>query len=222
MSGVAVIIPAGGAGRRLGEPKAQLLLRGRPLLQLATQPFLERSDVLEVVIAVPASMISSHPDWLSDPRVRFVVGGAERSDSVRAALVALQSVADIVLIHDAARPLVSSDLIARVIAATSQKNGAIAALPASDTIHEAADHRIRSTLDRSKLWQAQTPQAFPRDVLTAAHRRALDDEVIATDDAGLVVRYGGVVNVVMGERSNLKITVPEDIPLAEAILAARP
>jgi 2-C-methyl-D-erythritol 4-phosphate cytidylyltransferase len=222
MSGVAVIIPAGGAGRRLGEPKAQLLLRGRPLLQLATQPFLERSDVLEVVIAVPASMISAPQDWLGDPRVRLVVGGAERSDSVRAALVALQSAADVVLIHDAARPLVSADLIARVIAATSQRNGAIAALPASDTIHETADQRIRGTLDRSKLWLAQTPQAFPRDLLTAAHRKALEDELIATDDAGLVVRYGGVVDVVMGERSNLKITVPEDIPLAEAILAARP
>jgi 2-C-methyl-D-erythritol 4-phosphate cytidylyltransferase len=222
MSGVAVIIPAGGAGRRLGEPKAQLLLRGRPLLQLATQPFLERNDVLEVIIAVPASMISAPPDWLGDPRVRLVVGGAERSDSVRAALVGLQSAADVVLIHDAARPLVSADLIARVIAATSQRNGAIAALPASDTIHETADQRIRGTLDRSKLWLAQTPQAFPRDLLTAAHRKALEDELIATDDAGLVVRYGGVVDVVMGERSNLKITVPEDIPLAEAILAARP
>ena len=221
-SGVAVIIPAGGAGRRLGDqPKAQLLLRGKPLLQLATQPFLERSDVLEVVIAVPAEMINAPSEWVRDPRVRLVVGGAERSDSVRAALVALQSAADIVVIHDAARPLVSPELIARVLAAAGQENGVIAALPASDTIHEVADLRIRNTPDRTRLWQAQTPQAFPRDMLNAAHRKALDEEVISTDDAALVVRYGGAVEVVMGERSNLKITLPEDIPLAEAILASR-
>ncbi len=220
---IGVIIPAGGAGRRLGnQPKAQLMLNGRPLLQLAMAPFLERSDLVELVIALPAAALDDPPDWLQGPRIRLVGGGAERMHSVRAALAALTPDVDVVVIHDGARPLVSSQLIARVIEVAAHGVGATAALPAAETIHDVdAQHHICATLDRSRLWQAQTPQAFPRDMIVDAHRKAAADNVLATDDAGLVIRYGGHVDVVPGERTNLKITVPEDILLAEALLAHR-
>jgi 2-C-methyl-D-erythritol 4-phosphate cytidylyltransferase len=126
---------------------------------------------------------------------------------------------EVVLIHDAARPLCSPDLVQRVLDA-AEGIGAVAALPASDTIHEvAADQRVMRTLDRAVLWQAQTPQAFPRELIIDAHRRAQADGVAATDDAALVVHYGGIVQVVQGEVRNLKITVPEDLLLAETLLA---
>jgi 2-C-methyl-D-erythritol 4-phosphate cytidylyltransferase len=223
MSRVGVIIPAGGAGVRLGgQPKAQLVLQGHPLLRLAIAPFLERPDVVQVVVALPAGLLSDPAAWLQYPRIRLVEGGSERMHSVRAALEALTPDAEIVVVHDAARPLVSRDLIARVIEAASRGHGAIAALPASDTIHEVDERKlIRGTLDRSKLWQAQTPQAFPRAMLVEAHRMASSANATATDDAALVLRMGGQVEVVTGERTNLKITVPDDIHLAEAILAQR-
>jgi 2-C-methyl-D-erythritol 4-phosphate cytidylyltransferase len=220
---IGVIIPAGGAGRRLGDrPKAELLLLGRPLLQLALEPFLSRSDVVEVVIALPASTLGNPPEWLGNPRIRLVAGGAERMHSVRAALELLTPAAELVVIHDAARPLVSAELIGRVIAACEEGTGSVAALPASDTIHLAdRSGRIRRTLDRSQLWIAQTPQAFPRKMIEDAHEKALAERFLATDDAGLVLHYGGAVDVVEGERTNFKITVPEDVRLAEALLAQR-
>ncbi|MGH7459827.1 MAG: IspD/TarI family cytidylyltransferase, partial [Longimicrobiales bacterium] len=125
-------------------------------------------------------------------------------------------------IHDAARPLVSVALIQRVIAAALGGAGAIAALPATDTIHVVdINNHIVQTLDRSVLWHAQTPQAFPRQLIQDVHLRAAHEGVSGTDDAALVVRYGGEVRIVPGEANNLKITVPHDLELADALLAGR-
>src|SRR3954447_3069312 len=207
------VLPAAGSGERLGAsgPKAFALCGGRPLLDWSL-------DVLEsvcdrVVVAVPAGYEEG-----SDR----VVGGASRSASVRAALAAAPE-ATISVVHDAARPLLSRELVERCIAALDEGfDGAVAAAPVSDTIKEAdSGGRVVRTLERSKLWAIQTPQVFRADVL----RRALDvpDHVLAaaTDDASLVEAAGGSVRVVEAPADNLKVTRPLDLELAEALLRAR-
>src|SRR3954465_14120709 len=207
------IVPAAGSGERLGAsgPKAFALCGGRPLLDWSL-------DVLEsvcdrVVVAVPAGY-----DEGSDR----VAGGASRSASVRSALTAAPE-ATVAVVHDAARPLVSRELVERCIAALdSGFDGAVAAAPVSDTIKEAdGDGRVVRTLERARLWAIQTPQVFRAEVL----RRALDvsDDVLAgaTDDASLVEAAGGSVRVVEAPADNLKVTRPVDLELAEALLRAR-
>ncbi|HEX6306911.1 MAG TPA: 2-C-methyl-D-erythritol 4-phosphate cytidylyltransferase [Longimicrobiales bacterium] len=224
MSGVAVVIAAGGAGRRMGGVVKPLLeLRGMPLLRHTLAPFLSRADVRWIVVALPAELAAAPPHWLlGDPRVEVVAGGAERVDSVRHALGAVPAEAAIVLVHDAARPLVSAAVIERCIAAAAAGRSAIAAVRVTDTIKEVDDGgRIVSTPDRRRLWAAQTPQAFPADVLREAHARAAAEGLSATDDAALVARYGGTVVVVEGAPENLKVTTPADLAVAEALLGAR-
>jgi 2-C-methyl-D-erythritol 4-phosphate cytidylyltransferase len=207
------IIPAAGSGERLGasEPKAFALCGGRPLLDWSL-------DVLEavcdrVVVAVPSGY-EGGPDR--------VAGGASRSASVRAALTAAPE-ADVAVVHDAARPLLSRELVERCVAALEQGfDGAVAAAPVSDTIKEAdASGRVLRTLDRSTLWAIQTPQVFRAELL----RRALDvSEAVlaaATDDASLVEAAGGSVCVVEAPADNLKVTRQVDLELAEALLRAR-
>jgi 2-C-methyl-D-erythritol 4-phosphate cytidylyltransferase len=163
-----------------------------------------------VVFAVPPAVVSA----LSDPP--RVAGGTARSESVRNALAAVPD-ADVVVIHDAARPFVTEDLVRRCIAAVEAgADGAIAAAPVTDTIKEAdGDRRVVRTLDRSALWSIQTPQAFRADVL----RRALDGDIAtATDDASLVEALGGDVRIVESTARNFKITWPEDLERAEALL----
>lgn len=204
-----------------GVTKPLLELSGRPLLQRSMQPFLDRADVHWVVVALPADLAAAPPHWLmSDRRVDIVAGGAERGDSVRNALAAVPAEADIVLVHDAARPLVSGAVIERCVAAAADGRSAIAALPVIDTIKEVDEGgRITGTPDRRALWAAQTPQAFPAEVLREAHARAAADGMAATDDAALVARYGGKVVVVEGAPENLKVTTPTDLVIAEALLA---
>lgn len=224
MSNIAVVIPAGGAGRRMGGISKPLLeLSGQSLLERSIRPFLDRSDVHWVIIALPPELAAAPPHWLmSDRRIDVVAGGAERGDSVRNALAAVPMEADIVLVHDAARPLVSADVIERCIAAAAGGHSAIAALPVVDTIKEVdGDGRVIGTPDRRTLFAAQTPQAFPAEVLRDAHARAAADRVSTTDDAALVARYGGNVIVVEGAPENLKITTPADLVVAAALLEQR-
>ena len=219
---VAVLIPAGGAGRRMGGvSKALLDLNGIPILARSIAPFLARPDVVAVAVALPRELTNDAPDWLSaDARVRLVAGGAERGDSVRNALAAITQDVDIILVHDAARPLVSADVIDRCVMVAAQGRSAIAAVPVVDTIKEVDEGgRIVATPDRRLLRAAQTPQAFPAAVLRDAYVRAAADGVAATDDAALVARYGGTVVVVAGAPENIKITTPADLAVAEALLA---
>jgi 2-C-methyl-D-erythritol 4-phosphate cytidylyltransferase len=207
------IVPAAGRGERLGSdgPKAFVACAGRPLVEWSL-------DVLEavcdrVVMAVPEG-------WeTGEDRVH---GGAVRSASVRAALAAAPE-ASVVVVHDAARPLVTRELVEKCVAAVrSGWDGAIAAAPMTNTVKEAAaDGRVVRTLDRSVLWSIQTPQVFAADVL----RRALDvpEGVLAsaTDDASLVEAVGGRVRVVEAPPENLKVTSPLDLALAEQLLRSR-
>jgi 2-C-methyl-D-erythritol 4-phosphate cytidylyltransferase len=224
MKSIAVIIPAGGSGSRMGTgplPKPFLELGGEPLLGRCLARFLERSDVRWVVVALPKELHESPPVWLRrDARVSTVAGGMERGHSVRNALAAVPAEADLVLVHDAARPLVSAAIIERCVQAAAAGVSAVAALPVVDTIQEVdEDGTIVRTPDRRQLRAAQTPQAFPAAVLRAAHQRAAAEGIVATDDAGLVARYGGSVRVVDGASANIKITTPADLVVAEALLA---
>jgi 2-C-methyl-D-erythritol 4-phosphate cytidylyltransferase len=203
--------------------KAFLELNGRPMLQHTLAPFLERPDVVALAVALPAAAAADPPAWLvEDPRVRVVAGGAERGDSVRAALQRIPASVQVVLVHDAARPLVTGDIIDRCIDAAAHGRAVIAAVPVIDTIKQVDDGgRVIATPDRRSLRAAQTPQAFPAAVLRQAYARAAAECVGATDDAALVARFGGAVTIVDGAPENLKVTTPADVVLAEALLARR-
>lgn len=222
----AAVIAAGGSGRRVGGYVAKqfLVLAGEPVLLRTLRVFLGHPAMESIVVALPPEAAASPPSWLADldARIRLVAGGAERGDSVAAGLEAVPEDCDVVLIHDAARPLVTRGVLDRVIAAAARGVGAVAAVPVADTIKEVdAARRIVGTPDRRRLWQAQTPQAFPRALVLDAYRRAAAEGIAATDDAALVERFGGAVEVVEGSTENLKITRPADVVLAEAILARR-
>lgn len=218
---VGVVVPAAGSGRRMGGRRKQYLeLAGEPVLLRAVRPFLERGDVVEVIVALPSDDAASPPRWLveADPRIRTVAGGGSRGASVRSGLEALSPDARIVAVHDGARPLVDGDTVARCIAEARNGRGAVAAHPAVDTLKEVEEGRIVRTPDRSRLWQAQTPQVFPREVVVDAYRAATEAELTATDDASLVERRGIEVRVVRASPRNLKVTRPSDLAVAEALL----
>jgi 2-C-methyl-D-erythritol 4-phosphate cytidylyltransferase len=189
-------------------PKAFIRCAGRELWEWSADVLARACD--RVVFAVPAE----HAEPAADPP--RIAGGAARSESVRNALAAVPD-ADIVVIHDAARPFVTEELVRRCIdVVMGGADGAIAAAPVTDTIKEAdEDGRVTRTLDRARLWSIQTPQVFRADVL----RNALDGDVaFATDDASLVESLGGDVRVVESTPRNFKITWPEDLERAEALL----
>ncbi|HEY3958957.1 MAG TPA: 2-C-methyl-D-erythritol 4-phosphate cytidylyltransferase [Solirubrobacteraceae bacterium] len=218
MAAVALIVAAG-RGERLGDasPKALVELAGAPLLQWSLAALRDVEEIDRIVLALPAG---SQP-----PRgVTAVDGGAVRSDSVRRALAAAGP-GDPVLVHDAARALVTAELAEAVIAALAadgDAQAAIAATPVKDTVKRVGEDGVVSeTLERSSLWAVQTPQVFRRGAL----ERALDvpEAVLAeaTDDAWLIERIGGRVRVVAASDENLKITTPLDLEVAELLLARR-
>lgn len=211
------LIVAAGRGERLGSsgPKAFVVLTGRTLLERALAAVRAAPSVTSIVVARP-------PGSPSLEGVDSVEGGAVRSDSVRRALAAAPGGEDLVVVHDAARPLAAPALFEETLSALEGADAAVAAAPVVDTIKEAGEDRgVLRTLDRAALWAVQTPQAFRR----AALERALDvdDAVLAaaTDDAGLVERAGGRVVIVPSSPRNLKITTPTDLRLAELLLAER-
>ena len=215
------LIVAAGRGERLGagRPKALVELAGRPLVQWSIDALGEVDGVERIVLALP-------PGTRAPPGVTAVDGGAVRSDSVRRALAAAGpgDPGEAVVVHDAARPLVTAGLVAAVIAelqADLSLDAAIAAAPVTDTVKRVEDGVVSETLDRSSLWAVQTPQVFRR----AALERALEvpEEVLAeaTDDAWLIERAGGRVAVVNAPSENLKVTTPLDLRLAEMLLLAR-
>ena len=221
----AVIVPAAGRGERLGPgaPKALRTLAGQPILLHAIRNLATARDIDVIVVAVPEDAVDESRGLLAgiELPITIVSGGETRQDSVARALLALAAEVDVVLVHDAARPLVPADVVDRV--ANAVRAGAPAVIPTLgvvDTIKEVdADGVVRATLDRARLRAVQTPQGFARDVLQRAH--ASSDGGDATDDAGLVERMGVDVQTVAGHEEAFKITRPLDLVLAEAILARR-
>jgi 2-C-methyl-D-erythritol 4-phosphate cytidylyltransferase len=219
----AAVVVAGGAGRRMGGGagvrKQYLEIDGDPVLLRAVRPFLDHAAVREIVVVLPVEDLAEPPSWLATLPITLVAGGAERGESVWNGLSALSSDVGIVLVHDGARPFVTREIIDRVLARAGE-GGAIAAIPATDTIKAVdAAGRIVGTADRSRLWQAQTPQGFPLTLLREAYERARRDRWSGTDDASLCERAGTPVVVVEGSRDNIKITTPADLPIARAIAA---
>ncbi|HSJ63800.1 MAG TPA: 2-C-methyl-D-erythritol 4-phosphate cytidylyltransferase [Gemmatimonadaceae bacterium] len=220
---VGVVIVAAGTGSRTGaaELKQFRWIGGKPMLLHSVQAFHARADVAMVVCVLPKSHAADPPPWLFQcdiERLLVAVGGAERGDSVFAGLSDLPDECSVVVVHDAARPFVDDATIDRVIAAARQGTGAIAALPVVDTLKEVdAEGRIVRTLDRTRLWRAQTPQAFPRDLLVRAYQEARGARVAATDCAALCERAGIPVRIVTGSERAMKITTPDDFARADAL-----
>jgi 2-C-methyl-D-erythritol 4-phosphate cytidylyltransferase len=204
-----------------GARKLFLELAGRPVLVHALLPFLADARVVAVAVALSEEDAARPPGWLTalDRRVLIVSGGATRTASVAASLAALPADLDVIAVHDAARPLVANEIVSACIDLAETGVGAVAGCPAVDTLKEVDDDgRIVATPDRSRVWQAQTPQVFPAALLRRAYAAA---ESAATDDAALVERLGGEVRMVDAGAHNLKVTRPGDLVLAEAVLAAR-
>lgn len=220
---VGVVIVAAGSGARTGsaELKQFRWVAGKPALLHSVQAFMARPDVALVVVVLPKAYAADPPPWLFQcdvDRLLVSVGGTERHESVVSGLEDLPEEVEIAVVHDAARPLVTDETIARVIEEARRGHGAIAALPVVDTLKEVDEAgRVVRTVDRARLWRAQTPQAFPRHLLEAAHVVARRDRVGATDDAALVERLGGVVVVVRGSERAMKITEPGDFARADAL-----
>jgi 2-C-methyl-D-erythritol 4-phosphate cytidylyltransferase len=223
------IIPAAGRGSRLGagSPKQFLPLAGQPILARTLAVFEAVSAVDHVVVVVPPGDEGRCRGMMVEPygftKIRAIVpGGGSRQESVARGLDAIGLDASIVLVHDAARPLVTGDLVQRVIKAAAGSGAAVAALPVVDTLKRATgrDGAVM-TVDREGLWTAQTPQAFRVAVFRDAVSRAVADGFVGTDDASLVERLGLPVTLVDGEPFNFKITRAEDVLLAEELLATR-
>jgi 2-C-methyl-D-erythritol 4-phosphate cytidylyltransferase len=217
MNGLVVIVPAAGTGSRFGGqiPKQFQPLADKPLIQHVIERFLLEEMVDRVIVPVADVLLSSVKN--SD-RVRFVAGGATRQESVTRGVAEAEG-AELIAVHDAARPLFSPALLHAVAAAAREVGAALPVVPLSDTIHVmTADALVAETLDRSMLAAAQTPQCFRAGILRDILARAAADGVTGTDEAGLAARYGYTVKAVPGDPRNLKITVPEDLVVAESYL----
>ncbi|HEU4658311.1 MAG TPA: 2-C-methyl-D-erythritol 4-phosphate cytidylyltransferase [Capillimicrobium sp.] len=209
---------AAGRGERLGAPgpKAFVMLGDRPLYAWSLEALRAAPSVTQVVVAVPAGSEAEIDGALA------VAGGASRSESVRNALAAAPAADDVVVVHDAARPLLDAGLVERCVAGLEGFDAVVAAAPVTDTIKRAGgDHVVRETLDRSALWAVQTPQVFRREALERALAQPSEVLAAATDDAGLVEALGGRVGVVPSARENLKVTTPIDLRVAELLLDER-
>ena len=217
---VTAIIAAGGRVSRFGgaQPKQLIEIGGEPMLARSVRAFAAHPSVDEVIVALPEELTVNPPAYLRDPRVQVVAGGARRQDSVGNGFRAASGKSDVIVIHDAARPFATADLIQRTIEAAAESGAAVAALAARDTVKLAgpaeAGPYVQQTLRREAIYLAQTPQAFRRDVL----RDALAQTDDATDEAALAERAGHPVRIVEGDATNIKITAPDDLRFAEAII----
>ncbi|HEX5036234.1 MAG TPA: 2-C-methyl-D-erythritol 4-phosphate cytidylyltransferase [bacterium] len=219
------VIPSAGLGKRFGAQKQFLEIAGKPVLIHTLQAFEDAPSVSLVCVVAPEAEIASVREMIVKfgmKKARNVVaGGKERQDSVRLGFEALPP-CDIVVVHDGVRPLVTSDIIEKTIAGAQAFGGCVAALPAKETTKKVnADGAILETVDRSQLWNIQTPQAFRRDIFRRAVEKSVKDGFLGTDEAMLVERLGETVKVVTSSPYNIKITAPEDLAIAEAFLKLR-
>jgi 2-C-methyl-D-erythritol 4-phosphate cytidylyltransferase len=222
MKALAILVAAG-RGERMGadQPKAFVPVAGQPMLLLAARAFAAAPSVDGIVAVVPADRIGAAREMLGGVRgLRDVVAGGERrQDSVQRGLEALPpGFGGVVLVHDAARPLVEVELIESVVRAAGEHDAALPVLGLVDTVKRLRDDRVVETLDRRELGAAQTPQGFRIALLRRAYDRAFRDEVVLTDEAMAVERLGEPVVAVKGSTRNRKLTTPEDLAWAESLL----
>jgi 2-C-methyl-D-erythritol 4-phosphate cytidylyltransferase len=221
---VGVVIVAAGGGTRVGgsELKQFRWIAGKPMLLHSVQTFMQRADVGMVVCVLPREYAGDPPPWLFQcdvNRLLVSVGGRTRTESVANGLDDLPDESQVVLEHDAARPFVGTETIDRVVRSVRAGNVTVAALPVVDTLKEVGAHgHVERTVERDRLWRAQTPQGFPREIIVRAHREAQAARRIATDDSALCERLGIPVTVVRGSERAMKITEESDFARAEALL----
>ena len=221
---VSVILPAAGRGKRMqaGVNKVFLRLMGKPILFHTLRVFAAVPEVQEIIVVTGAEEVEPLRRALQGlglfreaaKSVKVVAGGSERQYSVWNGLKASSEASDVILVHDAARPLVSHATIEAVIEAAREHGAAVAAVPEKNTVKVVEDGVVTATPDRSTLWAVQTPQGFSRSLLMAANEKAESDGFLGTDDASLVERYGARVHVVMDSYQNIKVTTPEDLVVA--------
>jgi 2-C-methyl-D-erythritol 4-phosphate cytidylyltransferase len=222
---VGLIVAAGAGTRMRGKVRKQYLpLAGRPVLSYSLAAFGACRDIASIILVVPAEDLSTvrrdivQPLRLNMP-VDLVPGGQERQHSVYNGLKRVQGDSRMAVIHDGVRPFIQPEQISACIRKAEQTGACILGIPALDTLKQvSASGQIEATLDRRRIWLAQTPQAFRLELIKEAHERARQQGVTETDDAALVERLGVSVSILMGRKENIKITLPEDLPLAEAVL----
>ena len=222
---VGVLIAAGGRGVRAGGdvPKQFRSIAGVPMLLRSIRPFARHPRVGGIVVALPADVVTRPPAWLDEvagERLQLVAGGPTRADSVHAALAALRPDLAIVLVHDAARPFVAQETVDAVIERAVRGVSAVPGMPVSDTIKRVGPDGVHvlETVDRSPLWRAQTPQAFPRNVLAAAFAYAGQaGRGTFTDEAALVQAAGFPVEMVPDREGNIKVTTEGDFAMADCL-----
>jgi 2-C-methyl-D-erythritol 4-phosphate cytidylyltransferase len=229
MSKVTVLIPAAGTGKRMGKAQAKqfLALGDKPILAHTLLAFQRASEIDEIIPILAEEDLETCLGQIIEAyhitKVKtLVVGGKERQDSVANGLHKLEKDTAIVLVHDGVRPFVTPEMIKETVDHAKKGECVTVGVPIKDTIKEVNDQGIvRHTLDRSRLWAIQTPQAFPVKALKRAYEEASRQHVYGTDDATIIERMGGPVRVLMGSYENIKITTPEDLMLAEEILKRR-
>lgn len=222
------VIAAGGSGQRLGSPTAKFetILLGRPMVIYSLQAFQQSASIESIVLVVPPERLA---DWEAGSlrsagitkAAVTVAGGDSRQASVYNGLKAIGARGGTAVVHDAARPMITPEIVGRVCDIADGVDGQIAAVPVTDTVKRVEGGRVAETLDRSRLVSVQTPQAFDLATLIAAHESARADGFEGTDDASLVERSGGIVATVEGDRENIKVTYPEDLVVAQAIMSGR-
>lgn len=219
---IGAVIVAAGSGLRFGEKKQFKKLKSKPLYLYSLQRFIDCDLIDEIVLVVPIDLLKAISNEVTklSPQVKVVGGGKLRQDSVFAGVNALSKQCEIICVHDAARPFVSVDLVERTIIACEKNDGAVAAMPAQDTVKEvnSNNNRIKKTIPRSKIWLAQTPQTFHRNQLIKALSYAKENKIQITDEATLLESMNYSIVVVEGNADNCKITTPNDWKLAELML----
>lgn len=223
---IEAILVAGGRGVRFGGtvPKQFQALAGVPLLVWSARRLAALSDLRRIIVVAAPAEHGRCVELLSPLGLPLGVAaaGEERQHSVASGLAAVAATCELVIVHDAARPLVAPAEVASCVAAARATGAAILATPVADTVKRAEQGRITATIPRAGLWLAQTPQVFRADLLRRAHAEAARLGVVATDDAALVERLGEPVTIVAGSHVNRKITTPEDLAWAEAMVAGCP
>ena len=218
---VSAIIPAAGSGERFGEEKQFKLLSGRPLFFHTLKLFLQSDYIDEIIVAVPSANVdSTHRDVLSmsaGKPVKVVSGGTRRQDSVKNGIDVSDSDSTLVCIHDAARPFVTENLIQRSISACEFADGAVVGIPSKDTVKFSENGLVKETLDREKIWLAQTPQCFHKNKLLQALDHAETENLTGTDESALMEAMGFSIKLVEGDSSNFKITTKDDWIRAEIV-----
>lgn len=219
----AVVLPAGGLGKRMGGsvPKQLMLLGGKPVYQYSLETFLAMEEIAEVVMAVPCDWKNHFEEDLKAlqnknlNKLKIVEGGAERWQSVKNGVSALTSAAEYVLVHDVARPFISETIVRELCKTLVEKGACLVAKPAVDTVKIAEDDLVKSTVDRRTVWLAQTPQAARIDLLKELYGRIEKEplQFTPTDEASILEHFQVPVYIVKGESRNDKLTTPEDFEI---------